>query len=142
MDGEGSEKRMNGKLLKWYFYHLWFKITKYKHKHIWNDSNEYKHIICLICRKKKIYLNTNLNIDKEPIKKVKNMKDCRTCVLKDGCIIPITKMALRRCPSYELRAFTDFEKKIWRDGIICGLIIGFFMGLSIFFSLHLAGVIP
>ena len=46
------------------------------------------------------------------------------------------------CPSWNLRILNTFEKSIIRHGLICGLIIGFFMGLSIFFSLHLAGVIP
>jgi len=36
------------KLFKWYLFHLWFKITKYKHKHIWSIN-----FYCLICRKAK-----------------------------------------------------------------------------------------
>ena len=36
------------KILKWYLFHLWYKLTKYTHKHIWNIN--YK---CLICRKTK-----------------------------------------------------------------------------------------
>ena len=45
------------RLLKWYFYHLWFKLTKYKHKHIWNNS-----IRCYICRK------TKMDLDRENMK--------------------------------------------------------------------------
>lgn len=40
------------KLLKWYLFHLYFKISKYKHKHIWNMN-----IRCLICRKDKRYID-------------------------------------------------------------------------------------
>jgi hypothetical protein len=36
------------KSLQWYFYQLWFKLTKYEHKHEWDSD-----IRCLICRKDK-----------------------------------------------------------------------------------------
>ena len=53
------------KQLKWYLYHLWYKLTKYEHKHIW--THVYR---CLICRKDK------RDIDRERIegKRFKNWK--------------------------------------------------------------------
>ena len=36
------------RLLKYYFYHIWYVLTKYKHKHEYNLF-----IRCLICRKTK-----------------------------------------------------------------------------------------
>ncbi len=42
------------KCLKWYLFHLWFKITKYKHKHIWNII-----FYCSICRKAKRDIDTD-----------------------------------------------------------------------------------
>ena len=34
------------KCLKWFMFHLWYLITKYKHKHVWNIN-----CYCLICKK-------------------------------------------------------------------------------------------
>lgn len=46
------------KLLKYYVFHLWFKISKYEHKHIFESIFR-----CSICRKDK------LDIDREWLKK-------------------------------------------------------------------------
>ncbi len=46
------------KILKWYIFHLRYRLTKYKHKHIWSNS-----VRCYICRR------TMMDIDRERIKK-------------------------------------------------------------------------
>ena len=35
-------------ILKWYCFHLWYKLTKYEHTHVWKSIFR-----CSICRKTK-----------------------------------------------------------------------------------------
>ncbi len=65
------------------------------------------------------------------------MNNCKQCAV-ETCLHSETEGV--GCKAFKLRDLTEFEKTLTRRAIICGVVLGFLMGISIFFNLHYFGV--